>query len=195
MPKRGAGRRQKRAVSEVPVEELRPHPRNPRVGDSSRISESLTRNGLYGCVVAQLSTGYILAGNHTYEAASRLGAEKVPVYWVDVDDATALRILLADNRTSDLAANDERLLAQLLGEIVREARSLLGTGYDRGDYDRLVKQALAERPAPVRGPEEDAGDEEETTWEVVAHARSDAEQRELLAELSQRGFRCRAMTA
>ena len=43
---------------------LRPHPRNPRRGDVDAIEESIAENGFYGCVVAQRSTGYILAGNH-----------------------------------------------------------------------------------------------------------------------------------
>jgi DNA modification methylase len=62
---------------------------------------------------------------------------EVPVYWVDVDDATARRIMLADNRTNDLATYDDEVLAELL-EAAAADDDLLGTGYDGDDLDDLL---------------------------------------------------------
>ena len=62
---------------------------------------------------------------------------EVPVYWVDVDDATARRILLADNRTNDLATYDDAVLAELLTALA-EDDDLLGSGYDGDDLDDLL---------------------------------------------------------
>lgn len=118
----------------VPVASLTPHPRNPRKGDTPAIAKSITHNGFYGAVVAQRSTGFILAGNHRLKAAVSTGAAEVPVIWVDCDDERALRILLADNRTNDLAGYDEAALAELLGSLP----SLEGTGYDQAAVDELV---------------------------------------------------------
>src|SRR5262245_16196031 len=53
----------------APVLALRPHPQNPRTGDVAAIRASLDVNGWYGAIVAQRSTGFILAGNHRYKAA------------------------------------------------------------------------------------------------------------------------------
>lgn len=119
----------------VPVDALKPHPRNPREGDTVAIAESIIHNGFYGAVVAQKSTGFILAGNHRLKAAVDTGASVVPVIWVDADDEQALRILLADNRTNDLAGYDEAALA----EILKGLDSLEGTGYDQAAVDALIE--------------------------------------------------------
>jgi ParB-like chromosome segregation protein Spo0J len=98
----------------VATDRLQPHPRNVNRGDLVAIGGSIAENGFYGAVVAQKSTGHILAGNHRYDAAKAAGIAEVPVTWVDVDDDRALRILLADNRTTRLGHDDQEALAALL---------------------------------------------------------------------------------
>jgi ParB-like chromosome segregation protein Spo0J len=117
----------------APVAKLRPHPRNPRRGNTTLIAESLQHHGQYRPIVVQRSTGFILAGNHTFLAAKQLGWENVAVTYLDVDDATAERILLADNRTSDLASYDDNALASLLHSLP----DLDGTGFTQIDLDTL----------------------------------------------------------
>ena len=123
----------------VPIGQLAQHPRNPREGDVGAIVESIQHNGFYGAVVAQRSTGHVLAGNHRIKAAHDVGMKEVPVLWVDVDDETALRILLADNRTNDLASYNDESLADLLTELA-ESLGLEGTGYDGDDLDELLEE-------------------------------------------------------
>ncbi len=55
------------------VERLRCHPANARVGNVDGIAESIRVNGFFGTIVAQRSTGYILAGNHRFRAAVQVG--------------------------------------------------------------------------------------------------------------------------
>lgn len=117
--------------------DLTPHPRNPRRGVIPAIVDSIRANGWYGTIVAQASTRHVLAGNHRLQAALELELPEVPVTWIDVDDETALRILLADNRTSDLATFDSDGLAALLQDIAN-AGPLLGTGYNLDDLDKLL---------------------------------------------------------
>jgi len=146
--------RNRRYEDRVAVERLRPHPLNPRRGDLAAIAESIAENGFYGAVVAQESTGHILAGNHRYLAALQRGAPHLPVIWLDVDDDQARRILLADNRTSDLAGYDDPALARLLQDLQATPRKLAGTGYD----DAAVKEILdriAEEAGPKRGLTDD----------------------------------------
>ncbi len=114
-------------VDVVPIATLTPHPRNPRRGNVNAIAESITRFGQFKPLTVQRSTGHVLAGNHTLAALRGLGHDTVPVIYLDVDDDTALAILLADNRTSDLGGYDEKELARILND----ARNALdGTGYD-----------------------------------------------------------------
>ena len=141
----------------APIDTIRPHPRNPRQGDTGAIHQSIDANGFYGAVVAQKSTGYSLAGNHRWKAAQQAGATEVPVTWVDVDDDHALRILLADNRTNDLATYDDHALADLLKSLHESTGTLTGTGYDGDDLDDLLG-ALQAPDMHIDPPELD-GDE------------------------------------
>lgn len=123
--------------AQASIKDLRPHPKNPRQGDVGAIHESIEANGFYGAIVAQKGTGYILAGNHRYKAAVQSGAKQVPVIWLDVDEATATRVLLADNRTNDRASYDNAALAEILAELAA-GPGLEGTGYDGDDLDALI---------------------------------------------------------
>ena len=122
----------------VPIKKLKQHPDNPRQGDIGAIAVSIQENGWYGVIVAQKSTGHVLAGNHRLRAAKKLGMTELPVYWVDVDDTQARKILLADNRTNDLAAYDDGTLAEILAELAT-TDDLLGTGYDGTDLDTMLE--------------------------------------------------------
>lgn len=121
------------------ISTLQPWSRNPNEGDVGAISESVNRNGWYGTIVAQKSSRRILAGHHRVIAAQQLGQDEVPVYWVDVDDATAERIVLADNRTSRLGRDDPAQLLDMLRDIAAEPLvGLAGTGWDGDDLDELL---------------------------------------------------------
>lgn len=122
----------------VAVETLHTHPRNVNQGDIGAIHTSIDDNGFYGACVVQKSTGAILAGNHRYQAAVVAKLPAVPVIWVDIDDDAALRILLADNRTTRLGGDDPNALAELLKELVGTERGLEGTGYDGDALDSLL---------------------------------------------------------
>ncbi len=125
-------------VSHVPVAELRTYHRNPRRGNAAVIARSLTVNGQYRPLVVNAGThtgrpGEVLAGNHTLIAARDLGWESVAVVTVDVDDDQCARIVAADNRASDLASYDDRLLLELLSDLP----DLDGTGFEQGDLNDL----------------------------------------------------------
>ena len=125
----------------VSLDRLTPHPDNPRRGDGDIVRGSIAANGFYGAVVAQRSTGHVLAGNHRLLAARAEGLDAVPVVWLDVDDDRARRILLVDNRANDKAGYDTGLLADLLGELHVTPGDLSGTGYTPGDLDELLVAA------------------------------------------------------
>lgn len=131
----------------VAIDAVRPHHRNVRQGDVGLISESLQAHGQYRPIVAQKSTGLILAGNHTWRAASTLGWNEIEVTWQDVDDAEALRILLVDNKANDAASYDDAALAELLKELADDG-GLDGTGFDGDDLDQLLED-LGRDPLPV----------------------------------------------
>jgi hypothetical protein len=121
-----------------PITSFTTHPKNVRQGDIGAISESLKAHGQYRAIVVQRSTGHILAGNHTYLAAKHLGWENIAATFVDCTDEQAIKILLVDNRTTDLASYDNAGLIELLKELSVSPTGLVGTAFDGDDLDTLI---------------------------------------------------------
>jgi hypothetical protein len=111
----------------VAIDSLVPHPDNPNEGRDEAVVESLDANGFFGAVIAQVSTRRILVGHTRVRAAKAEGMATVPVLWVDVDDDHALRILLADNATAELAIRTPERIAAAMAKLVGDP--LAGTGY------------------------------------------------------------------
>ena len=123
----------------VSIRKLKQHPKNPRRGNVKAIRASIDAHGFYGSIVAQRSTGHILAGNHRWIAAKEAGAKTIPVTFVDVTDDEALRILLSDNRTNDLGVYDTDDLHSVLADLQTATGTLEGTGYDAAFLDSLTQ--------------------------------------------------------
>jgi hypothetical protein len=102
------------------------------------VATSLDRNGWYGAIIAQQSSNIILAGHTRRRVLEAGGHASGPVLWVDCDDATALRILLADNRTAELAAWDDSELLGLLHEI--GPGDLAAAGFQPDDMSSLQRK-------------------------------------------------------
>jgi len=130
-------------VTEIPIDDIQPHPLNPRRGDIKAIEASIRENGFYGFIVVQPTTSYILKGNHTWKALRRLGWKTVPVHFLDVDDDAAERILLSDNRVSDSGSYDEKRLLAILDIHSKRTGALEGTGYDEEDLMRLHRRFVS----------------------------------------------------
>lgn len=145
----------------VPLDELIEHPRNPRKGDDASVGESIDSNGFYGAIVVQRSTRHVLAGHTRRRALLKRGDTTGPVFWLDVDDETALRVLLADNRTAELAEWDDELLAATL-------RDLAGTplGFEGSGFDEAALAALLDTQRPEI--DDDESDSESETLPLSA---------------------------
>jgi ParB-like chromosome segregation protein Spo0J len=120
-------------IETVAINEIKVHPLNPREGDIGSIIESLTHMGQYRPIVVNKRTKHILSGNHTYQGAVQLGWEKIAVHWVDVDDVEEIKILIVDNRTSDLATYDPQELNKLL-----TSTGLRGTGFSAEEVAEIL---------------------------------------------------------
>src|SRR4051812_9413771 len=66
-------------VAVVPIDTLRPHPRNPRRGDIEAIKASLAQHDQYRAIVVNKPTQEVLAGNHVLRAARALGWSQICV--------------------------------------------------------------------------------------------------------------------
>ena len=131
----------------VDIDSVAQHPDNYNNGDVEKVAESIEVNGMYRPIFAQRGTGYIIAGNHTWEACKMLNAHQIPVVFLDVDNAEAVKIMLADNRIAQMARPDSARLVDLLKNLMdseKGALELLGTGYT--EFDLEVHEHLAEIP-------------------------------------------------
>lgn len=117
----------------VSIDTLKPHPRNARRGNVPMIADSLRRHGQYRPIVAHTATRHILAGTHTWMAAKELGWPDIAVTWFDGSEDAALRVLVADNRTGDLATYNDDALLDLLATLP----TFDGTGFSSADVDAL----------------------------------------------------------
>lgn len=123
----------------VPIDSLRGLPGNPRRGDVDAVAASLSRFGQRKPIVVRKDDGTIIAGNHTWQAAKKLGWSEIAVAYVGDDDVTAQAYALADNRTAELGDYDDELLKQLIESVGQIDPDLL---HDTGWSDDAVKELL-----------------------------------------------------
>lgn len=147
--------------AQYPLTDLNRFHKNARRGDVEAIMGSIVANGVYRPIYVNKGTYTgrpleVLAGNHTLEAMRRLAEQNpedprwqtVDVWEVDVDDQRAAKIVLADNRASDLATyNDETLL-----DILQDLPDLTGTGYTDNDLADLIASMTGEELEPEDDP-------------------------------------------
>ncbi len=168
-------------IEPVKTSSLEPYPGNARRGDVDAIAKSLEINGQFQPIIYQASTRRVLVGNHTLQAAQKLRWAEIHAAPVDVDDDHARKIVLAANRTSDLATYDMEALADLL----REVDDLEGTGFDDSDLTDLLDEDddLDEGPEPTS----------KTKLGVVIYTNTTDEQMELMARMLEEGWDARAL--
>lgn len=195
---------EQRYERDVDLTRLVQHPLNPRRGNLEVIAESIQANGFYGVVVAQQSTGFILAGNHRTQAVAREGGSAVDVIWLDVNDDEAKRILSADNRTNDVSSYDEFALAHLL----RDMPDLRGTGYSSSDLEEMLGRMeqyaapqlatdAAPPPDPPAPPAKSADQSAaiKPKYEVIVMCRNEPEQVEVMTLLQERQYLIKALVS
>ena len=129
----------------IDIDAVKPYHANPRVGNVEAIAESMAENGQFRPIVVSKRTNEILGGNHTWKAAKTLGWTRIQAVFVDVDDERAKKIVLADNRTNDLATYNTEILAEILSSLTTPD---LGTGYDTTAVSALL-EGMAERDADL----------------------------------------------
>lgn len=139
----------------------------------------------YGTFVCRRGGKVYVTGN-TLKAIRDLAEENpnderwysVDVWEVDFDDDKAARVVVADNRTSELGRTDDEVLLELLQEL----EDLEGTGYEDDDLDDLI--ALMEEKEEDSGSSSDGPD----LGEGLMPSNSDNDKADTYAERGTRMF-------
>lgn len=140
-------------TKQVPTDSLQGYYKNPRIGDIDAIAISLDQNGQFRPILVNIGSltgreNEILAGNHTWMAARReltyrdgdgnqCFKEAYPFIYasfIDVDEDTAKKIVLADNKTADGGSYEESVLAELFASLP----DVTGTGYSKDEVDDIL---------------------------------------------------------
>lgn len=121
----------------VAADTLRPHPRNPRLGNVYEIGRSLDRYGQQRPILAT-PDGTIVAGHHVYKAATQRDWTHVAAVLTDLTDDQIDAYLLADNGTADRGWYDEAELAALL----QQWSDYDGTGFAAEDAQAIIRAML-----------------------------------------------------
>ncbi len=130
----------------TPLTDLKSLDRNPRKGDVELVMKSYDQFGQRKPIVA-LRDGTVIAGNHQFQAATRLGWDSIAVVRVDDDEAAARAYAVADNKTGLVGEWDLDVLLESLGEL--DADLLAATGFSMSDVDDLVAE-IEERDTPKK---------------------------------------------
>jgi DNA modification methylase len=136
---------------EVALSDLRPHPGNPRRITEARLAQlgrtlEAEREMLQARPLIALSDGTVIAGNQRLAAARMLGWESIPVVYADLDEETARRWMLLDNRPA--GEDDVEALAAMLRELDAGQADL--AGYAAEDVDAILRAA---QPVSPRDPD------------------------------------------
>jgi ParB family chromosome partitioning protein len=150
----------------VPVEFLRPNPRNPRKvfddTDLSELTQSIKDRGIIQPIVVRPITNSIdqfeiVAGERRWRAAQKAGLHRVPVVIVHIDDKTSLEYAILENvQRADLNPIEEaegysRLMAEFsytqenLSKIIGKSRSHIANTLRLTELPVPVRKLLIER--------------------------------------------------
>ena len=125
------------------IDQLKPDPANPRRHSKKQIRQIANSIKAFGFNVPVLVDAdlNVIAGHGRLAAARELGMTEVPTLCLDhLTPAQARAFMIADNRLTEIATWDDRLLAQQLKDL-----SLLGldfsievTGFEMGEIDLRI---------------------------------------------------------
>jgi ParB family chromosome partitioning protein len=128
-----------RGQRKVPVEFLRPNPRNPRKtfkeSELDHLAGSIRERGVIQPIIVRsilnVPDAYeIIAGERRWRAAQRAGLHEVPIVIVEADDRTALEYAIIENvQRTDLNP---------IEEAVGYERLMNDFGYSQGDLATII---------------------------------------------------------
>jgi ParB-like chromosome segregation protein Spo0J len=128
----------------VPIDQVRPHPRNPRTHTKKQIRQIAASIRAVGFAAPVLidENKILIAGHGRLDAAKSLGMSSIPAIVISgLSDAKKRALLLADNRIALSAGWNRELLtielAALPDLLVEDDLDISVTGFEPGEIDAL----------------------------------------------------------
>lgn len=152
------------AAEWVALDALTPWEDNPRDNDAAvqDVADSIKRFGFASPIIARKEDGEVIAGHTRLKAARRLGLDRVPVRFLDLDPTDARLLALADNKIGELADWSDGL-ADVLRILEEDGADLDGLGFS----DRELQILIGDENFP-EGSEDDQPDLSTLKPKIVA---------------------------
>jgi ParB-like chromosome segregation protein Spo0J len=157
-------RRVSLSIAYLPIDQLKPDPNNARQHTAKQIRQIAQSIESFGFNVPLLIDGdlNVIAGHGRLLACKRLGWGEVPTIRLEhLSESQRRAFMIADNRLTEIASWDDRLLAEQLQALssVELDFDIETIGFDMGEIDLRIESlsaretTAAEPPIPdVSGP-------------------------------------------
>jgi ParB family chromosome partitioning protein len=169
------------------IDEIKPYARNPRRNKPvEKVAESIKQFGFRQPIVVDRKMN-IIAGHTRYEAAQKLGLDKVPVHVageLTTEQIAAYRI--ADNRTGEDAEWDFKELNKELGDLLDMNFDITVLGFNQKELDKFLDG--------MNPNIKDLSDTITTVHEVIVECKDEKEQEQIYNKLKEEGRTCRILT-
>ncbi len=143
-PERDDGARRRLAIVYLPISALAPDPKNARLHRRKQIRQIAASIASFGFNVPILvdGAGDVIAGHGRLLAAKELGWAEVPTIRIEhLSQAQRRAFMIADNRLTEIAVWDDRLLAEQLRDLSLAELdfNIEVTGFDMGENDLRIE--------------------------------------------------------
>jgi hypothetical protein len=144
-----------RWIEDLPLEELRPHPENPKRHDLGLLRNSIEHFGFVEPIVLDERTGFVISGHGRLDTMldrQRVGSKKIPEGvvvrdgrwavpvvrgWSSKDDGDARAVLVALNQVGPKGGWDADALLDIL-QAVDSDQLLALTGFSDAEFRKLM---------------------------------------------------------
>jgi DNA modification methylase len=161
-------------IEKIAIDKLLLDPANARKHGQKNLDSikgSLAKFGQQKPIVVN-ADNVIVAGNGTMQAAKELGWKEINIVRTDLKGSDITAFGIADNRTSELAEWDDKVLQELLEGLKAEDFDLSAIGFDIDDMNEMIgdknKAGLTDPddvPEPPKVPITKLGD----IWQLGNH--------------------------
>jgi len=124
------------------IKELVPWDQNPRLNQKSieMVASSIKRFGFSAPIVARKQDKMVIAGHTRLEAAKKIGLQKVPVRYLDLDPADAKMLALADNKIGEIAEWNDDLLQTILKDLRENENDISVLGWTDLELESILDE-------------------------------------------------------
>lgn len=150
-------------LQKLPIDQVIPNPRNDNIHPQSQIDlmvESIRAFGQPRPVLVRADNSMLIAGHGVHQAMRQAGEREIVAMIWDVDQRTADKFLVADNRFSELSRRDQDKRRDLLNEFDQEEFASLG--FLVGEVEKMI-----DGPEAIRVIEIETGPINDTFWIAI----------------------------